>query len=442
MKARRLHSLLQYIGVLYPKSGEGYLDRQRDALFSRLTLIGAAVIISKVIVSYFLYGFTPLFSVDFSILLSIMVSFLLFKNGRIVHSKILFLISLNFFVFVMCLLLPHERLIFVYFFLLMAISYSIFPDKDNGWKLSFVFLSSVLLAFLVLMDFKLTGIEQVTAYGSRESNRPLNVILSIVAIFFCIDFLIKNNHESETMLRSMANDIQKKNEDLQKINSELDRFVYSTSHDLRAPLLSIQGLVQLALLDCHDEKMKEYLSLIEERTDKLDDFIKEIIDYSRNARTELKPELTNMRMLITEVINNLRYITGADRIQFEIDFPENDTMLVDKSRIKIVLSNLISNAIKYHNPREEKKWVKILVVNEKNKCQIRVVDNGIGIKPEFQSRIFEMFFRATEKSTGSGLGLYIVKEILDKMEASIALASDYGKGSDFIITLPSYNENQ
>src|SRR6187549_1876525 len=132
MKARRLHYLLHFTGVLYPKSGEAYLDKQRDALFARLMIIGGVVIVSKGTINFFLYDFTSISVIDFSILLFITASFFLFKTHRVLKSKILFLISSNFFVFVMCLLLPSERLIFVYFFLLMAIAYSIFPDKDNG----------------------------------------------------------------------------------------------------------------------------------------------------------------------------------------------------------------------------------------------------------------------------------------------------------------------
>ncbi len=419
------------------------MNKQKDILHVRVLLITGLGILTKLAVDIQQATIKPILFFNLYMIIFIGFAYLLFKKNHILFSKILFLGMVNLLLAVMCSLLPKERWIVVYFFPLIAIAYAIFSDDDNKWRLLFIFLPSAFITILVLTDFNLLGGLKLPVIGSKEGNMNVNVIVSIVAISLCIDFLIKNTRESEKVLRNMTYDIQRKNMDLEKINGELDRFVYSTSHDLRAPLLSIQGLIKIALVETHDVTARDYLTKIADRACKLDDFIKEIIDYSRNARTELKSEQINLYALLTEVIDELKYIEGAERIQYSLMLSPDELLIGDRSRMKIVLSNLVSNAIKYHNPREANLWVKVSANREGNFCQLTISDNGIGIKPEFQNKIFDMFFRATDKSTGSGLGLFIVKEIVTKIGGSIALTSVYGKGSDFLITLPvTENENE
>jgi len=263
----------------------------------------------------------------------------------------------------------------------------------------------------------------------------INQIAAAVVISLCFDFVIKTNAKSEQLLQSYAVDAQSKKEDLEKINGELDRFVYSASHDLRAPLLSIQGLVSVALSETTNPNDKRYYSLIGDRVSKLDEFIKEIIEYSRNARTEIKHEEVNLKELINEVIDNLQYLDGTEQIEIYVSTPEEYAVL-DKSRTKIILSNVLANAIKYHNLRQEHPWVEVKAVLESVECRLTIADNGSGILADKQEKVFDMFFRATDRSGGSGLGLFIVKETVDKLNGRIALKSEYGKGSEFIITLP------
>jgi signal transduction histidine kinase len=288
---------------------------------------------------------------------------------------------------------------------------------------------------LVLTDFKLFWDYQFSASEWGNKNFIINVIVTILITTLCLNFLVETNRKSEEELRNQAVDIEKKNGELQKINAELDRFVYSASHDLRAPLLSIQGLTTVAISESASEGDRKYFSLIHERIIKLDEFIKEIIEYSRNSRTELQVERFRTEELINRVIENLKYLKDAERISFFINssVPE---IISDKGRVGIILTNIVANAIKYHNPRCEKQFVRISVEQEGEQYLLKIEDNGMGIAEESQSRIFEMFFRATEKSSGSGLGLYIVKEIVQRLGGTVCVQSVLSKGTLFTVKIP------
>src|SRR5690606_23327941 len=121
-----------------------------------------------------------------------------------------------------------------------------------------------------------------------------------------------------------------------------------------------------------------------------------------NARTERKPELFSINSMIHEVIENLKYMEGADRIAFLVSTSVEE-VYTDKNRLKVVLSNIISNAIKYHNLNQENPRVEIVVNLSESTVNICIQDNGIGIQDEAREKIFDMFYRATDRSGGSGL---------------------------------------
>jgi signal transduction histidine kinase len=229
--------------------------------------------------------------------------------------------------------------------------------------------------------------------------------------------------------------IEARNAELRKLNSELDSFVYSTSHDLRAPLASVLGLVNLSRLE---EKNKDhYLNLIEKSVKKLDRFINEIIDYSRNSRLEISPSPIDFEKLINEIFEDLEYLEEKNHITTSIEVSGQHPLYSDLTRISIILRNLISNSIKYYNPNNPSPQVKIMVNTDEAGAIIHIVDNGIGIDEKRQKDIFKMFYRGSDRSSGSGLGLYIVKESVEKLNGKITVKSKIGEGSTFEIILPS-----
>lgn len=224
---------------------------------------------------------------------------------------------------------------------------------------------------------------------------------------------------------------------LKKANMELDKFVYRVSHDLRAPLLSILGLIQLAEQEEMSNILAEYVKLMKSSVEKLDLFIQEILDYSRNARTDIKHECFNLRQCVEDLVDQLRFVKlGCDTIRFENMIPHDMMIISDKIRVSVIVNNLVSNAIRYADTAIANPYVVIKAEIINDCLQVSIEDNGIGIPEVHQSKIFDMFYRASERSQGSGMGLYIVKETVEKLHGKISFSSAPGKGTAFTFCLP------
>lgn len=231
--------------------------------------------------------------------------------------------------------------------------------------------------------------------------------------------------------------ILKQKDLLEKANAELDRFVYITSHDLKAPLLSIQGLIHLAEISEDKSEVEMCLKMMMERIKGLENFIGDIIDYSRNVRVGLVKEEIDIEKMVSEIYKELFYLENVDKIDFTIEVDKGLSFNSDQKRVNVILKNLMFNAIKYQNFNCKNPFIKVKANEDGNHLLISVQDNGEGIEPDIQDKVYDMFFRASEKSSGSGLGLYIVKEMVDKLDGSIELKSEPDKGSEFIIRLPA-----
>lgn len=244
---------------------------------------------------------------------------------------------------------------------------------------------------------------------------------------------ITQYYEAEHLLKT-------KNEELVKINEELDRFVYSASHDMRAPLMSIKGLANIMKKEPGGEGLSQYLKLIDKSINKLDLFITDITNYSRNARLELEISRIDLDALVTESIESLRYMDEADKVLTSVHVNGDVDFYSDARRVLVVFNNIISNAIRYYDSWKES-YLRIAIVVDEQQAVISFEDNGIGIADEFQDRIFKMFFRASFESKGSGLGLYIVKNTVDKLGGKISVQSKLGEGTTFTIVLPNRKMN-
>lgn len=243
------------------------------------------------------------------------------------------------------------------------------------------------------------------------------------------DITERKAHESE---------LENSNMELRKSNLELDKFVYSVSHDLRAPLLSMQGIIQITEEESAEELTKEHMQMLTGSITRLDNFIGEILEYSRNARLEVKKDPIDFKALLKGITSDLKYMSNETKpVEIKVNVMENGVFCSDKSRLSVVLNNLISNAIRYHNPAIENPFVAVDVKSTADFTDIEVHDNGIGIDEVNQQKIFDMFYRVSENSNGSGLGLYIVKETINKLQGNISVESTPGIGSKFTLSIPN-----
>lgn len=234
--------------------------------------------------------------------------------------------------------------------------------------------------------------------------------------------------------------ILKNNIELKKINSELDNFVYSVSHDLRSPLLAISGLVQLINSNQHSaESLQKYITMIAASASRMDDTIKEILEYSRNARLEVEINDVDFRPLVEEIFEDVRHIS-PEPISLELNIKQDTIFYSDKKRISTLIKNIISNSVKYRKKGLQDSYININILITRQEAIIRVEDNGEGIEEIHQDRIFDMFYRASNSAPGTGLGLYICKEILNNIGGTITLDSVTGEGSVFTITILNKNK--
>jgi len=242
-------------------------------------------------------------------------------------------------------------------------------------------------------------------------------------------------------LRITEQQLSMQNAQLELANKELDHFVYSVSHDLSAPLKSILGLVTISRYSKGSEEAELYFNKIELSVLRLESLIREILDYSRNKRQELKFEQIRLKKLCAEILDDLTFLEGYVNVSIHTETIEVDEIYNDKTRLKLILSNLLSNAILFQkkNP-DHHPYVKISTRKENEFVLISIEDNGEGIKPAAQSKIFNMFFRGTTNSKGSGLGLYIAREAAEKISSKILVQSEYGKGSIFTLAVRNARE--
>ena len=231
-------------------------------------------------------------------------------------------------------------------------------------------------------------------------------------------------------------DRKKMEEELKMRNTELDNFVYKVSHDLRAPLSSVLGLAHLASLPGNDDNLVDYIKLMGQKAEQLDHFISDVLSHSKNLKLELKVEKVNFQKIIDQNFNDLNYLKGVEHVERKIVI-DAENFYSDPWRIAEIFRNLVSNAIKYRKLDNPKTFITVTIESNDKQCLILFQDNVIGIEKANLDKIFEMFYRASAQSEGSGLGLYIVKNAIDKLGGKVRVESNLGMGTIFKIALPN-----
>ncbi|WP_185154200.1 ATP-binding protein [Fulvivirga sp. M361] len=225
---------------------------------------------------------------------------------------------------------------------------------------------------------------------------------------------------------------------LKKTNNELDSFLYSTSHDLRAPIASILGLTNLAALETKDSTILQYFKMIETRVKKLDSIISDILTYSKNTKLQTQEEHVDFNALIEEILSDIKFDERAAGIQIIYEGVKANELSADRGQLKIILSNLLSNAIKYHDLSKDNPYIRVDFKKDGHAVEITISDNGQGIAQEHHDKIFDMFYRANSTSEGSGLGLFIVQEASRKIKGEVSLQSQLNEGSNFKLTFKEH----
>ncbi|SDC37888.1 hybrid sensor histidine kinase/response regulator [Niabella drilacis] len=235
-------------------------------------------------------------------------------------------------------------------------------------------------------------------------------------------------------------DLSEKIIELQKANDGLNRFVYSLSHELRAPIASAMGILDLVKMEGRTEESGGYWKLMDACVQKLDYYISQTVQFYKTARFKAAQEQIHFEALVRSLIDLYRTSNGTKNINFKVEVDEAGEFYGDKFRIEIVIANLLSNAIKCQRPEEPDKKVEIRITAGSEDARIIVADNGVGMEAAEQARIFDPFFKGAQPG-GLGLGLYILQEALEKLNGTVTVHSIRGEGSRFEVHVPNNPEN-
>jgi len=234
------------------------------------------------------------------------------------------------------------------------------------------------------------------------------------------------------------NTINETNDELTRLNAELDSLVYRTSHDLRSPVTSILTLAEIIKEEKDDAKRNEYLNLQKKTLFRLDSLITDTLDFARNKRIELNYEPVDFSEFIHNALQDHVFSDNSNNIKRIVEIDQQVIFVTDKTRLNIVIRNLISNALRYHKKDQDRPYLKITVNATAKYAELQVEDNGQGIDEKHLEHIFTMFYTANKSSGGSGIGLYIVKEAIEKLGGTIKIESQINVGTKFIIVIPNY----
>lgn len=297
----------------------------------------------------------------------------------------------------------------------------------------------ILTAFSDTTDI-IRAINKVGIY--RYLTKPWDIDDLTMTIRSAINnFMLKRqNRDLVINLQRTNEELIKANEDLKQRNKELDEYVYRISHEVRAPISSIMGLFYLLknLENSNDiETIKNYLNLIEQSINKLDIFIRSVLQYSATKDFEPQIEEINFEKLINECLREFFPQGVSEKIKIRTHIQISTPFFSDIGLLKTIFRNLLENAIKYAKSNATEHLIAISVEGNDAQASIQFADNGIGIPKQYQEKIFDMFYRANDYSNGSGLGLYIVKLAIERLDATIRLESEENKGTTFFLEIPN-----
>jgi len=318
-------------------------------------------------------------------------------------------------------------------FVILVLALIIVPTHRKKFVILF-FIASVIIIYLIQF-YRPDLIVAFPSFKVRWIDSIITVIYSSILVFWIINFL----HKNYTYERERA---EKNAEELRKLNSTKDKLFSIIAHDLRSPFNSIIGFSELLIGNekkSHEAQSKKYASLINSTATNTLVLLDNLLNWAKSQTNQLNynPRKTNLSSIIREVIISSNSLTYLKNITLKIVQNEEVEVYADQNMVMIVLRNLISNAVKYTNHGGE---INVIIIPGTTQVEISVSDNGVGMDEEKIKTLFNISSNTTSPGTanekGSGLGLVLCKEFVEKLGGNIWVESEKGKGSNFKFTLP------
>lgn len=285
---------------------------------------------------------------------------------------------------------------------------------------------------------KLTVLEQSFSETLGIISRTISFYVFIADVAVMLVIVISLTFSAAIMIRNLAKSkkqIIEQNDRLRVINAGLDKFVYNVTHDLRSPLASLSGLLELIEDETDPEQMKPYILMMKESLERQDKFINEMLAFIKSKHTGVIRKECSLPDIVDNVIAQNSHSNGGREVKFYKEI-ELTTFESDALKLQVIINNLVSNSIKYSDSKKHERWVKVRTYRRGNEAVIEVADNGIGIRQKDQERIFDKFYMSGENKRSSGIGLYLVKDAVTQLNGKIEVRSEPGESSTFSVSIP------
>ena len=248
---------------------------------------------------------------------------------------------------------------------------------------------------------------------------------------------VKAEQEARKLNLELEKRVEERTNSLVAINKELDSFTYTVAHDLRTPVRAIDGFARILgkkLAGRIDEKETHYLNNVLEGSKKMGHLIDDLLAFSRMGRTEKNITRFSLELLFQQVFKDLTMNQDIDRIDFSMEsLPE---IKADREMLKLAIANILGNAIKYSSTRD-RAFIEVKCNERNNRFEIEVCDNGVGFEMEYRHKIFEIFQRlhTDDEFEGSGVGLAIVKKVINRHGGDVWVSSELDKGTQMFFSI-------
>ncbi|MDZ4758217.1 MAG: HAMP domain-containing sensor histidine kinase [Bacteroidota bacterium] len=293
------------------------------------------------------------------------------------------------------------------------------------------------LLALYISDFSLFANQIKIESRGFYAFQTVVLVATIVAYFINVLSLRKS-------LTLQNKSIEQKNEELMesinkvnKLNENLDKFVYTVSHDLRSPISSALGLIELSKTEKDIDTIHEYMVIQEKSMRRMNDFVSDMLAYYKNSKSINYYENIELDKLLDDIIEAHATLLKDNNITVDIDINQPEKFRSDPMKLRIILTNIVSNAIRYIDDNKGTHTINIKINTDPKQGVFIFTDNGIGIAEESQEKVFEMFYRATFNKSGTGLGLFMVRELLGKLWGTVSLESEEKVYTTFTIIIPN-----
>ena len=295
--------------------------------------------------------------------------------------------------------------------------------------------ADIVLQINTLSD-ELTVKQQKFSTAIGATSRKVEHYVFIADVVISILILLSSGLLAGMMLKKIHTSkqvIMGQNLALKKINERVNNFVYNVTHDLRSPITSLTGLISVLEKEKDITQIPNYTGMMRESLVLQDNYIQDVLRSIKED--DSKDERCNLKEIVNDVISQNSFFAGGKPVTFFNELEVWD-LRANVTELKVIFNNLISNAVKYADFSKPEQWIKVKSYKANERCVIEIEDNGLGIKPEQKSSIFNKYFKSGTNKKSMGLGLYFAKQAIEDMNGTITVKSLTGKGTSFIVALP------